>query len=90
MDDVKFPNFSQSALIFPIPWAPAPFPKRGVRALVILIWDLHVGLHVRSKDPDETSHIEELHVYIWTQLIVSTVNVLKVRTLKNNYFSRCS
>ena len=33
MDDVKFPNFSQKTLIFPIPWAPAPFPKKGVRAL---------------------------------------------------------
>ena len=33
-DDVKFPNFSQNVANFPIPWAPAPFPKRGVRALL--------------------------------------------------------
>ena len=30
----NFPIFVKTPLIFPIPWAPAPFPKRGVRALV--------------------------------------------------------
>ena len=34
---VRFPNFSRTPLIFPIPWAPAPFPKRGVRALNLSI-----------------------------------------------------
>ena len=33
-DDVKFPNLVKTPLIFPIPWAPTPFPKRDVRALV--------------------------------------------------------
>ena len=37
IEDIDFPNFSQTKLIFPIPWAPAPFPKRGVRALVYCI-----------------------------------------------------
>ena len=27
----------KTPLIFPIPWAPAPFPKRGVRALIALV-----------------------------------------------------
>ena len=30
----NFPIFVKTPLIFPIPWAPAPFPKRGVRALM--------------------------------------------------------
>ena len=29
----NFPILVKTPLIFPIPWAPAPFPKRGVRAL---------------------------------------------------------
>ena len=29
----NFPILIKTPLIFPIPWAPAPFPKRGVRAL---------------------------------------------------------
>ena len=29
----NFPILVKTLLIFPIPWAPAPFPKRGVRAL---------------------------------------------------------
>ena len=32
----NFPILVKTPLIFPIPWAPAPFPKRGVRALEIL------------------------------------------------------
>ena len=32
-EDVKFPNFSQNAANFPNFMGPAPFPKRGVRAL---------------------------------------------------------
>ena len=31
----NFPIFVKTPLIFPIPWAPAPFPKRGVRALTL-------------------------------------------------------
>ena len=38
MDDVKFPNFSQNAANFPNSMGPASFPKRGVRALIILCW----------------------------------------------------
>ena len=30
----NFPILVKTPLIFQIPWAPAPFPKRGVRALV--------------------------------------------------------
>ena len=29
----NFPILVKTPLIFPIPWAPAPFPERGVRAL---------------------------------------------------------
>ena len=29
----NFPILVKTPLIFPIPWAPAPFPQRGVRAL---------------------------------------------------------
>ena len=29
----NFPILVKTPLIFPIPWAPAPFPKRGLRAL---------------------------------------------------------
>ena len=35
MEMSNFPILVQTPLIFPIPWAPAPFPKRGVRALHI-------------------------------------------------------
>ena len=45
-DNVKFLNYSQNATnFFPIPWAPAPFPKRGVRALeeYILLYDVMSG-----------------------------------------------
>ena len=33
----NFPILVKTPLIFPIPWAPAPFPKRGVRALQVLM-----------------------------------------------------
>ena len=31
----NFPILVKTPLIFSIPWAPAPFPKRGVRALLV-------------------------------------------------------
>ena len=31
----NFQIFVKTPLIFPVPWAPAPFPERGVRALVM-------------------------------------------------------
>ena len=40
----NFPILVETRLIFPILWAPAPFPKRGVRALP---WAKTVYMHVK-------------------------------------------
>ena len=50
----NFPILVKTRLIFPIPWAPAPFPKRGVRALAA---DVKSRYHFQDKKhlPDNTN-----------------------------------
>ena len=42
----NFPILVKMPLIFPIPWAPAPFPKRGVRALIRMDCAISIRYHI--------------------------------------------
>ena len=56
-EDVNFPNYSQTPLIFPIPWAPAPFPKRGCESPAICCYIGHwfKYLKINMTDLDKQS-----------------------------------
>ena len=42
----NFTILFKTPLIFPIPWAPAPFPKRGVRALLLCDFSIcHISVY---------------------------------------------
>ena len=68
------PILVKTPLIFPIPWAPAPFPKRGVRALITI--NLNYAL-ICEKTLIEMIHFStQTNFYIEIQAIIHKYTIL--------------